>query len=71
MERFILKYPNGKIRQQKGINSTYHYLLGLGAIIWIIDTKLGEIMLGDNDESVIHQNIPSFNSSDLIIPKEK
>ena len=71
MERFILQYPNGKIIQQKGINGTYHYLLGLGAITWIIDTKQGIIMFGNKDESVINKDIPSFNSSDLIIPKEK
>lgn len=70
MERFILKYPNGKIRQQKGINGTYHYLLGLGAIDWIIDTKTGEVMHGDKDESVQKDKISTYSDSTMIVPKD-
>jgi len=70
MERFILKYPNGKIRQQKGINMTYHYLLGVGAISWIIDTKNGEVMFGDKDETVHNEKISKYEDSDMIVPKD-
>ena len=69
MERFILKYPNGKIRQQKGINGTYHHLLGMGVISWIIDTQAGTIMIGDADESVHENPISKYNDTDLIVPK--
>ncbi len=70
MERFILKFPNGKIRQQKGINGTYHHLLGLGSISWIIDTKAGEIMTCDNDESVRTIPISTYSDADLIVPND-
>jgi hypothetical protein len=70
MERFIIKYPNGKIRQQKGINMTYHTLLGMQVISWIIDTKKGEIMFGDKDESVITEKISTYDDSSLITSKE-
>jgi len=70
MERFILKYPNGKFRQQKGINGTYYYLLGIGVIDWIIDTKTGEIKFGNKDETVHTQKISSFSSPDMIVPKD-
>jgi len=70
MERFILKYPNGKIRQQKGINGTYRYLLAVGAISWIIDTKKGEIMFSDKDESVHIEIISTYTDSDMIVPKD-
>ena len=70
MERFILKYPNGKIRQQKGINGTYHYLLGVGAISWIIDTKKGEIMFSDKDEMVHTEKISTYTDTDMIVPKD-
>lgn len=69
MERFILKYPNGKVRQQKGINGTYYYLLGVGAISWIIDTKKGEILFSDKDENVITDKITTYTDSDMIVPK--
>ena len=45
MEKYIIKYVNGKIRQQKGINETYRYMLAVGVIDWIIDTEKGEIMI--------------------------
>ncbi|MBA7527658.1 hypothetical protein ES705_19836 [subsurface metagenome] len=67
MERFIIKYPNGKIRQQKGINITYHYLLGVSAISWIIDTKDGEVMYGDKDETVHTDKISTYSDSSLIV----
>ncbi len=70
MERYIIKYPNGKIRQQRGINMTYHNLLGMGAISWIIDTKEGEIMFGDKDEMVHTEKISTYNDGDLIEPKD-
>lgn len=70
MKRFILKFPNGKIRQQEGINGTYHHLLGLGAISWIIDTKQGEVLTGDDDESVKTIKIPEYHDTDLIIQKD-
>lgn len=70
MERFIIRYPNGKMRQQKGINSTYHDLLGIGVIAWIIDTKTGEIMYGDDDDTVQKTKISTFQSADLIVPKD-
>jgi len=70
MERFIVKYPNGKMRQQKGINGTYHYLLAIGAISWIIDTKRGEVMFGDKDETVHTQSISTYSDSDMIVPKD-
>lgn len=70
MERFILKYPNGKIRQQKGINGTYHYLLGIGAISWIIDTKTGEVMFADKDEHISTEKISTYNDTDMIVPKD-
>lgn len=70
MERFILKYPNGKIRQQKGINGTYHYLLAIGAIAWIIDTKTGEVMFGDKDENMITEKISTYSDTDMIVPKD-
>lgn len=70
MERFIVKYPNGKIRQQKDINGTYHYLLGVGAISWIIDTKKGEVMFGDKDETVHTELISTYSDSDMIVPKD-
>lgn len=70
MERYILKYPNGKIRQQKGINGTYHYLLAVGAITWIIDTKKGEIMYADKDEHVNTEKISAYHDSDLIIQND-
>jgi hypothetical protein len=70
MERFILKYSNGKMRQQKGINGTYHHLLGLGVIDYIIDTKKGEIMVGDKDEAVHTRLIPSYTDTDMIVPKD-
>ena len=66
MERFIIKYPNGKLRQQRGINNTYHTLLALGAISWIIDTQSGEVMFGDKDERVITEKITTYNDADLI-----
>jgi len=70
MERFILKYSNGKIRQQKGINGTFHYALGIGVISWVIDTKKGEIMFGDSDEAVHTEKISTYSSSDMIVPKD-
>ncbi len=70
MERFILKYPNGKLRQQKGINGTYHYLLGVGAISWIIDTKKGEVMFSDKDETIHTNPISTYSDSDMIVPKD-
>lgn len=70
MERFILKFTNGKILQQKGINGTYHHLLGLGVISYIIDTKDGEIMYGDKDESVHTEKITKYNDCELITPKD-
>ena len=70
MERSIIKYPNGKIRQQRGINITYHYLIGVGAISWIIDAKAGEVMYGDKDEGVHTDKISSYEDSSLITPKE-
>ena len=70
MERFILKYSNGKLRQQKGINETYHYLLGIGAITWIIDTKKGAIMFGNKDEVVHKEKISTYTDSSMIVPKE-
>lgn len=70
MERFIVKYNNGKLRQQRGINSTYHYMLAVGVISWIIDTKTGEVMFGDKDEHVTTEKISTYNDSDLIVPKE-
>jgi len=70
MERFILKYLNGKIRQQKGINGTYDYLLAIGVIVWIIDTKEGKISFGDKDETVHTEKISTYNSADLVAPKD-
>jgi hypothetical protein len=70
MERFILKYNNGKIRQQRGINGTYHYMLAVGVISWIIDTKTGEVMFGDKDEHVTTEKISTYSDSDLIVPKD-
>ena len=71
MERFIIKYPNGKIRQQAGINGTYHYMVAVGAISWIIDTKDGEVMWGNKDEGVEHEKISTYHDSSLIIPKDR
>jgi hypothetical protein len=68
MERFILKFPNGRIRQQAGINTTYYSLLSVGVITWIIDTKKGEIMYGNKDDKVITEKIPSYHDSELITP---
>ena len=70
MKRFIIKYPNGKLRQQRGINLTYHTLLGVGAISWIIDTVSGEVMHGDADETVHTQKISEYDDSSLIEPKD-
>lgn len=70
MKRFIIKYTNGKMRQQKGINMTFHYMLCLGVISWIIDTKKGIVMVGTEDESVKEHSISSYNSSDLVTPKD-
>lgn len=70
MERFILKYPNGKIRQQRGINGTYHYLLSIGAITWIIDTKKGEVMFSNKDEQVLTESISKYNDTDMVTPKD-
>ncbi len=70
MKRFIIKYPNGKIRQQEGINGTYHTLLGMQVISWIIDTKTGEVMFGNKDESVITEKISSYDDSNLIISED-
>lgn len=70
MERFIIKYDNGKIRQQRGINMTFHYMLAVGVISWIIDTKTGEVMFGDKDESVHTEKISKYDASDLITPKD-
>ncbi len=70
MERFIIKYTNGKIRQQKGINMTFHYMLCLGVISWIIDTKEGIVMVGTDDESVEERSISKYHSSDLVVPKD-
>lgn len=70
MDRYILKYANGKIRQQKGINGTYHYMLAIGVITWIIDTKDGEVMFGDKDERVITEKISAYHDSSLIISKD-
>ncbi len=70
MKRFIIKYVNGKIRQQRGINMTFHYLLGLGVINWIIDTKEGTVMLGDKDEMVETNKISTYDCSDLVTPKD-
>lgn len=70
MERYILKYPNGKIRQQKGINITIHNMVGMGAISWIIDTKEGEIMYGDKNETVHTEKISTYVDSDLIISED-
>lgn len=70
MKRYILKFSNGKLRQQDGINGTYHDLLGIGAIDWIIDTKKGAVMIGNKDQSVTTREIDSFDSSDLIVEKD-
>jgi len=70
MERYIIKYPNGKIRQQRGINMTYHNLLGIGAISYIIDIKKGNIMYGDKDETVHTEKISTYVDSDLIISED-
>jgi len=69
MERFIVKYCNGKIRQQKGINATYQYLIGIGVIAYVIDTKTGEIMYGDKDEALHTEKISIYEDSDMIVPK--
>lgn len=69
MERFIVKFPNGKIRQQKGINVTYHHLLSIGAISYIIDVEKGTVMFADKDEEIQTNHISTYSSSDLIIPK--
>ncbi len=63
MKRFIIKYPNGKIRQQEGINGTYHTLLGMQVISW-------EVMFGNKDESVITEKISSYDDSNLIISED-
>ena len=70
MKRFIIKYTNGKFRQQRGINETYHYMLAVGVIDYIIDTKDGTIMFGDKDESVHDSKIPEYNDATLIEPKD-
>lgn len=70
MERFIIKYSNGKIRQQRGINMTYQTMLSIGVIDYIIDTKLGEIMLSDSDEKIHTRQIAKYDDSDLISPKD-
>ena len=67
MDRFIIKYPNGKVRQQKGINGTIHYHLAIGIITWIIDTKNETIMWGNKDEHVEEEKITSYHDSSLII----
>lgn len=66
MKRFIVKYPNGKIRQQKGINMTYYYMVAVGAISWIIDTVDGEVLQGDKDEGVRRDKISTYHDESLI-----
>ena len=70
MKRFILKYSNGKFRQQDGINMTFDYMLGIGVIEWIIDTKTGELMFGDKDEGRHTQKISEYSAADLVINKD-
>lgn len=71
MKRYLIKYSNGKFRQQEGINETFHYMIGIGIIDYIIDTEDGEIMFGDKDEAIHTEVIPSYHSSDLIIQNLK
>ncbi len=68
MERFIVKYSNGKIRQQPGINMTFHYMVGIGVIDFIIDTKEGEVYFRTNkeDEFVECTKISSYSASDMV-----
>ncbi|MBA7535882.1 hypothetical protein ES705_28141 [subsurface metagenome] len=68
MEQFIIKYTNGKFRQQRGLNMTYHYMVAIGVIDWIIDTKEGEIMFGDKDETMHRNKISTYSDSSLIVP---
>lgn len=69
MERFILKFNNGTIRSQKGLNMTYDDMLCLGVLSWWIDTKEGTMTFYKNDER--HEvKVPSFDSSDLVNPKD-
>lgn len=69
MKRYIIRYTNGKFRQQAGINMTYNYMVQVGVIDWIIDTKTGTLIFGDRDESIHTETISEYNDSTLIIEK--
>ena len=70
MKQFIIKYTNGKFRQQRGINVTYHYMLAIGVIDYIVDTKDGTVMFGDKDESIRTIKITEYDDATLVKPKE-
>ncbi len=70
MKQFIIKYTNGKFRQQRGINVTYHYMLAIGVIDYIVDTKDGTVMFGDKDESIRTIKITEYDDATLVEPKE-
>ena len=71
MKRFIIKYTNGKFRQQRGINETYYYMVAIGVIDYIIDTKDGTLMFGDKDEHVHTSKISEYNDATLIESKQE
>ena len=70
MKRFIIKYSNGKFRQQRGLNETYHYMLAVGVINYIIDTKDGTLIFGDKDEHIHTSVITEYNDASLVEPKK-
>lgn len=67
MKRYIVKYNNGRVRQQEGINLTFVHHLEIGVIKVIVDTKEGKMMVLDDNEQSVWVNIHSYTSSDLII----
>ena len=58
------------MQQQKGINLTYRHLCEIGVVEFILDTKEGVIMSGDNREIKINtMKIFAYHDSEIIIEK--
>jgi len=68
MNRYILIFNNGEITQQKGINATYMQMIDLGVLKMIFDTKEGTVIVAPKWKWM---DIPSYNSTDLVVNPEK
>jgi hypothetical protein len=71
MKRYIVKFSNGLMQQQEGINITYHHLCSIGVVDWIIDTHNGTISMGNKEHDVKEFKISEYSGGDLIIEKKK